>query len=112
VKDGSSSTRRRNPYRPYGEWGLAFDVGRVSDFDIVLGDRELFERADTPGGRTRTQPDRIGPIEAGSDLARQLGPDETLQELARLAEARPVKFMLYASFSQAFQRPSLMVPAR
>jgi filamentous hemagglutinin len=90
--------------------GQAFDVGRLSDFDIGLIGRELFERAGALGGRTKTQPNRIGPIEPGSDLARQLGLDGTLQELIRLSDGRPVKFMLYEDLSQALKRPSLLVP--
>jgi filamentous hemagglutinin len=90
--------------------GQAFDVGRVSDFDIGLVDKGLFERASALGERTKTQPNRIGPIEPGSELARRLGLDETLLELSRLAGGRPVKFMLYASLGHALKRPSLMTP--
>lgn len=92
--------------------GQAFDAGRVSDFDIGLVDAGLFERADALGERTKTQPNRIGPVELGSDLARRLGLDETLRELSRLAGGRPVKFMLYADLGQALKRPSLMTPDR
>src|SRR5262249_46460854 len=90
--------------------GQDFDVGRVSDLDIGLIDKALFERAGALGGRTKTQPNRIGPIEPNSDLARGLGLDETLQELSRLVGGRPVKFMLYEHLGQALKRPSLMVP--
>ena len=90
--------------------GEAFDVGRVSDFDIGLVDKGLFERASVLGERTKTEPNRIGPIEPGSDLRVQLGLDETLLELSRLAGGRPVKFMLYEDLRHALKRPSLMTP--
>ncbi len=104
VFQGSAVTGRSH------RTGQAFDVGRVSDFDIGLINKALFERAGALGERTKTQPNRIGPIEPGSDLARCLGLDETLQELSRLAGGRLVKFMLYEDLGQALKRPSLMVP--
>jgi hypothetical protein len=90
--------------------GQPFDVGRVSDFDIGLIGKGLFDRASALGERTKTQPNRIGPIEPGSEPARRLGLDETLQALSRLAGGRPVKFMLYEDLARALKRPSLMVP--
>ncbi|WP_321788560.1 RHS repeat-associated core domain-containing protein [Paraburkholderia sp. J94] len=74
--------------------GQPFDVGRVSDFDVAISHPDLYERAEAlgigKGGRTR-------PIEMGSDLAKQLGIDDTLQKMSKMSGGRDVNAMIFAS---------------
>ena len=88
--------------------GKAFDVGRISDFDIALVSPTLFERAKALGVQIRGRGIRTAPL-ADRDLAR-LGLRDLAEELTRQA-GRPVKFMIYKSESTAASRaPSILVP--
>ncbi|VWB48647.1 RHS repeat-associated core domain-containing protein [Burkholderia lata] len=71
-----------------------FDKGRVSDFDVAISQSGLYEKAKAlgidKGGRTE-------PIKMGSDLARQLGIDDTLQKLSKMSGGREVNAMIFSS---------------
>jgi filamentous hemagglutinin len=88
--------------------GVAFDIGRVSDFDIALASPDLLQRAKEldiglRGGGIRTGPLRRGDLEA-------LGLLDLREELSRLA-GRDVNFMIYESLEAAVGRsPSIVVP--
>ncbi len=88
--------------------GQAFDVGRVSDFDIALAGSELLQRAQSLGIGLRSGGTRTGPL-SGRDL-QALG----LKDLARKLSAqagREVNFMIYDSAATAASRaPSLVLP--
>jgi filamentous hemagglutinin len=86
----------------------AFDLGRLSDYDVAIASPTLFEQAKELGvplrGRTRT-----GPINNTATLDR-LGLLDLSMGLSRLA-GRPVKFMFFANADVALQRgPSIRVP--
>jgi RHS repeat-associated protein len=74
--------------------GAAFDVGRVSDFDVALVGKNLLDKAAESGVGLRGQGTRTGPLRA-SELQR-LGLAQLQAQLSRLA-GRPVKFMIYES---------------
>lgn len=76
--------------------GTAFDVGRVSDFDVAISQSDLFERAKslglTKGGRTE-------PISMGSSQAKALDIDDTLQRLAKKS-GREVNAMIFENVTE------------
>lgn len=91
--------------------GTPFDVDRHSDFDIGLIDKALFEKAgDIPNVRSKSDPNRIGPVKIGSKLAVKLNLDELLRIL-NVQSGRRVEFMLYPTAREAYQRgPIVPVP--
>ena len=88
--------------------GVAFDYGRVSDFDIALASEDLVHAAKTAGVRLRSGGLRTGPLDVAT--LRQLGLAELAQSLSELA-GRDVHFMIYRSIDDAAARsPHLGVP--
>ena len=88
--------------------GAAFDVGRVSDFDIALAGRDIFSAAQEGGIGLRAGGIRTGPL-GPSDLE-QLGLTGLRESLSTQA-GRPVNFMIYRSLEDALARgPSIGVP--
>jgi filamentous hemagglutinin len=88
--------------------GQAFDVGRVSDFDIALADPELLRRAQELGVGLRSGGTRTGPLSA-RDL-QVLGLKELAGKLSEQA-GREVNFMIYDSAITAASRaPSMVLP--
>ncbi|HGE6713905.1 TPA: RHS repeat-associated core domain-containing protein, partial [Serratia marcescens] len=77
--------------------GQPFDVGRVSDFDVAISHPELYQKAEQlgigKGGRT-------GPIDMGSEMAKKLGIDDTLQKLSKMSGGRPVNAMVFESAAE------------
>jgi len=102
IFQGSSVTGVQHKTR------AAFDVGRVSDFDIALASPDLLQRAKEldiglRGGGIRTGPLRRWDLEA-------LGLLDLREELGRLA-GRDVNFMIYESIEAAMGRsPSILAP--
>ena len=74
--------------------GLAFDLGRVSDFDLAVADPALFGRAAAEGVPLRTGGTRT--VKLGPALLRRYGLLDLKRELDLLA-GRDVSFMVYAS---------------
>jgi filamentous hemagglutinin len=88
--------------------GQAFDVGRISDFDIALASPELLQRAQTLGIGLRSGGTRTGPLSA-RDL-QALGLKELASKLSAQA-GREVNFMIYDSAATASNRaPSVVLP--
>jgi LysM repeat protein len=90
--------------------GTPFDVGRLSDLDIGLVSEDLATKAALIDGvRIKTGPTRIGPFDANSPAAAQLGLSDLAAKLSAQA-GRPVTFMLHDSMEGAYAQPSLFVP--
>jgi hypothetical protein len=88
--------------------GQAFDVGRVSDFDIALASPELLQRAQSLGIGLRSGGTRTGPLSA-RDL-QALGLKDLASKLSSQA-GREVNFMIYDSAATASSRaPSVALP--
>ncbi|TBU94778.1 hypothetical protein DNJ95_11180 [Stutzerimonas kirkiae] len=88
--------------------GQAFDVGRVSDFDIALASPELLQRAQSLGIGLRSGGARTGPLSA-RDL-QALGLKDLASQLSSRA-GREVNFMIYDSAATATGRaPSVALP--
>lgn len=104
---GSSVTGRKFEESTGGYSGPAFDVGRVSDFDIALCSKRLFENARLASLEIRSDA-RTEPLD-GRFVQRKLGLDQASRNLERLA-GRKVNFMIYESSQAAIQRgPSIPV---
>ena len=87
--------------------GEAFDVGRISDFDIAISSSSLFAKAKELGIALRSGGTRTGPLKA-ADL-KKLGLDKFVQQLYKKA-GRPVNFMIFESAEDAAERaPSILV---
>jgi len=103
IMQGSSVTGRS--FRT----GEAFDVERISDFDVALASPDLLSRARRAGIGLRSRGTRTGPL-SGDDLT-SLGLDTLARELSERA-GRPVNFMIYGSVEAAVERsPSIIFPA-
>ncbi|MFT3776702.1 MAG: LysM peptidoglycan-binding domain-containing protein [Ottowia sp.] len=90
--------------------GAAFDVGRISDFDVALASPSLFGRARELGIGLRQGKTRTGPL-TQEDLGR-LGLSD-MANLLRRQYGRDVNFMIYESAPGATARsPSLLIPMR
>ena len=90
--------------------GAAFDVGRVSDFDVALASPSLMQRAQELGIGLRSGGTRTGPLTA--ENLRQLGLSDMAQQMTR-QYGREVNFMIYNSAETAATRaPSIPVPKR
>jgi hypothetical protein len=88
--------------------GAAFDVGRISDFDIALSGKSIFQAAKDAGIGLRSGGTRTGPLTA-RDL-KILGLRDLSTQLSGQA-GRPVNFMIYNSTEAAVQRaPSIVFP--
>jgi filamentous hemagglutinin len=88
--------------------GAAFDVGRVSDFDIALSGNSLFRAAKDAGIGLRSSGTRTGPL--NERALRQLGLFDFATQMTSQA-GRPVNFMIYKSTEAAVQRtPSIIFP--
>jgi YD repeat-containing protein len=88
--------------------GQAFDVGRVSDFDVALASQSMLDRAAETGIGLRSAGTRTGPL-SPRDL-RVLGLDNLANLLSQQA-GRDVNFMVYKSAAGAAQRaPSIVLP--
>lgn len=88
--------------------GAAFDVGRVSDFDIALASPQLLSRADALGTGLRSSGSRTGPLTAAQ--LQRLGLGDLATSLSSSA-GRPVNFMIFDSVAGATGRgPSIVVP--
>jgi RHS repeat-associated protein len=74
--------------------GVAFDVGRQSDFDVALVGKKLLDKAKGLGIELRGKGTRTGPLDP-KDL-RALGLDGLQQRLSGMA-GRTVSFMIYES---------------
>lgn len=104
---GSSVTGRKYEKATGGHTGPAFDVGRVSDFDIALCSKTLFERARLLDLEVRSD-SRTEPL-SSHFIQRKLGLDQASRNLEGLA-GREVNFMIYESRQAALQRaPSIPV---
>jgi hypothetical protein len=87
--------------------GEAFDVGRVSDFDIALTGPKIMKAAVDAGIPLRSGGTRTGPLTA-ADL-QKLGLSSLAGQLSDDA-SRPVNFMIFESAEAATQRaPSIPV---
>jgi hypothetical protein len=90
--------------------GAAFDVGRVSDFDVALASSSLLQRAQELGIELRSGGIRTGPLTA-ENLA-QLGLSDMAQQMT-IQYGREVNFMIYNSADAAAARaPSISIPKR
>jgi RHS repeat-associated protein len=88
--------------------GEAFDVGRVSDFDIALADPKLLKKAKELGIQLRSGGTRTGPL--GPAELEKLGLKDLAQKLSSQA-GRDVNFMIFDSVETATSRaPSIGVP--
>ena len=88
--------------------GEAFDVGRVSDFDVALASPELLQRAQSLGIGLRSGGTRTGPLSA-RDL-QALGLKDLSSKMSAQA-GREVNFMIYDSAATAASRaPSAVLP--
>jgi hypothetical protein len=88
--------------------GIPFDVGRVSDFDVALSGKSLFEAAKDAGIGLRSGKTRTGPLDERA-LAK-LGLVDVASQMSRKA-GRPVNFMIYNSVDDAIARaPSVILP--
>ena len=88
--------------------GAAFDVGRLSDFDIALSSPQLLSRADALGIGLRSGGSRTGPLTAAQ--MQRLGLGDLATSLSSSA-GRPVNFMIFDSVAGATGRgPSIVVP--
>ncbi|WP_262376919.1 DUF637 domain-containing protein [Pseudomonas veronii] len=88
--------------------GEAFDVGRVSDFDVALASPELLQRAQSLGIGLRSGGTRTGPLSA-RDL-QALGLKDFSSKMSAQA-GREVNFMIYDSAATAASRaPSAVLP--
>ncbi len=88
--------------------GEAFDVGRVSDFDVALASPELLQRAQSLGIGLRSGGTRTGPLSA-RDL-QALGLKDLSSKMSAQA-GREVNFMIYDSAVTAASRaPSAVLP--
>jgi hypothetical protein len=74
--------------------GSPFDVGRVSDYDVALANKELFKKAKQLGVEVRGHGARTAPITI--EQADQLGFGDLERRLSEEA-GRPVRFMIYSS---------------
>jgi len=88
--------------------GQAFDVGRVSDFDVALSSPTLLQRAKDVGIPLRSQGARTAPLNPAH--LEQLGLSDVATQLSGQA-GRPVNFMIYGTTDAAVSRaPSILVP--
>ncbi len=86
---------------------VPFDVGRLSDYDLALGDPTLFAAAEKAGVPVRRNPTRTRPLD-DVDMTR-LGLKALQRDLSRSA-GRKVSFMLYPSAEAALgRRPGIEV---
>ena len=89
--------------------GEAFDVGRVSDFDIALADPKLIAKAKELGIGLRSGGTRTGPLTAAE--LEKLGLKDLAQQLSKQAGGREVNFMIFDTVETATGRsPSIVVP--
>jgi RHS repeat-associated protein len=88
--------------------GAAFDVGRVSDYDIALASPTLLQRASDAGIGLRSQGIRTGPLTPAN--LHRLGLADIASSLSNTA-GREVNFMIYGSSEAALARaPGIVVP--
>lgn len=88
--------------------GVAFDVGRISDFDVAIADPAILARAEELGIGLRSGGIRTGPLSPYH--LDQLGLTDLSSQLASQA-GREVNFMVYRSVEAAMQRsPSIIIP--
>jgi hypothetical protein len=88
--------------------GIPFDVGRVSDFDVALSGKSLFQAAGDAGVGLRSAGTRTGPL--GDRDLQALGLRDLSIHLSNQA-GRDVKFMIYDTIESAVQRaPSVLIP--
>ena len=87
--------------------GAAFDVGRVSDFDIAIASPKLLDKAKELGIQLRGGGGRTGPLTAAE--LNKLGLSGLRQQLSNQA-GRPVNFMIFRTVEEASSRsPSIVV---
>jgi hypothetical protein len=84
--------------------GEAFDVGRLSDFDIALANQSLFKKARELGYKAKDG-SRIGPLK--DEQLRDLGLLEYAKKVRKNSEGRTTEFMLFDSPESAYSRPSI-----
>lgn len=93
--------------------GTPFDQGRKSDFDIgLISDDFIIQAMETPLGMSflKTDPTRLGPIQADSDLAKLLNLNDLLLQLEAMS-GREVSFCLYETHNDAYAyQQTLPVP--
>jgi uncharacterized protein YukE len=87
--------------------GVAFDVGRTSDYDVALVDPALLRRAQQLRVPLRWSGTRTAELWPRS--VRMLGLAELRKELSALA-GRPVNFMVFADLDTARSRAFVEVP--
>ncbi len=88
--------------------GEAFDVGRVSDFDIAISSPQLLQRAKAGGIPLRSQGGRTRPLNS-IDLEK-LGLSDLSRQLSQQAN-RPVNSMIFNSIETAIKKaPNILVP--
>jgi hypothetical protein len=86
--------------------GTAFDIGRVSDFDVALSGKELLQAAKDAGVALRSGGTRTGPLSA-RDL-QALGLRDLANQMSKQA-GREVNFMIYESVPAATERSASMI---
>jgi RHS repeat-associated protein len=106
LPDGTQAVFQGSAVTGYGfKTGQPFDVGRISDFDIGLTNKGLFNKAKDLGYKAKDGT-RIGPLKPAQLDA--LGLSDTASSLTEQA-GRPVNFMLYNTLNDALKRPSIYV---
>jgi RHS repeat-associated protein len=86
--------------------GIAFDVGRVSDFDVALISSKLLARAKGQGIPLRSGGARSAPLLP--EHLQRLGLSDLAEQLSNQA-GRPVNFMIYETTEAALSRaPSIL----
>jgi hypothetical protein len=101
IFQGSSVTGQS-----YGE-GIPFDVGRVSDFDIAIANKQLLSKARSIGVGMRSGGIRTAPLE--EKHLEILGLKRLQNELSREV-GRDVNFMIYESARKAAShKPSIII---
>ena len=89
--------------------GAAFDVERVSDFDIALADPKLIAKAKELGIGLRSGGTRTGPLTVAE--LEKLGLKDLAQQLSKQAGGREINFMIFDTVKTATGRsPSIVVP--
>ena len=74
------------------ETGEPFDLGRTSDFDMAIAHEGLYKKAEVLG---LAKDARTGPVKLGSEEAKLLGIDDTLQKLSKMSGGREVNAMIF-----------------
>ncbi|WP_338846789.1 DUF6861 domain-containing protein [Massilia sp. W12] len=87
-----------------------FDLGRVSDFDVAIVNSDLLAKADSLG---LSKGNWSEPIKMGSDNAKNLGINDTLEKLSRMSGGREVNGMIFKDATNAKGKAtSISIPVK